>query len=179
MLRNVPVPRYEPTATHIGAFRKFVGYSYAAHRIALGLGYVKEWMVEHGELREVHKRGGEVGCLVMRELRRIKEESKIPVVVMALHSPDDLDDSVYPESFRKQQQAAACANAEGLAVIDTLPLYRAMLSAPGASRQQILSTYWLYPRDPHPSPAGYRYIAELALPHVTKVLEGRRQDVSK
>jgi hypothetical protein len=177
VLRNVPVPRYEPTAKHIGAFRKVAGYSYAVHRIALGLGYAKEWMVEHGELREVHKRGREVGCLIMSELRRIQDDRKVPVVVMALHSPDDLDGSVYPESFRKQQKTVACAAAEGLAVIDTLPLYKAMLAGPGASRQQILSTYWLYPRDPHPSPTGYRYIAELALPYVTKTLETERAKI--
>jgi hypothetical protein len=171
VLKNTPVPLYEPSAKHIGWFRKVFGYSYLIHRIAMRFGFAERWLVEIGELREEHTMGGTVGCLIMQELRRIQDDKNIGVVILPVYGSSDMDMRTYPDSIRKHNKTIGCARRLGLPVADTFPVLKAKFGKNNEDREEALRTYWRYPEDPHFSAKGYRLSAELVAPYVRKLLD--------
>jgi hypothetical protein len=119
----------------------------------MGADHADRWIENHGELREEHRDGARVGCEIVKALRGM-------VVVLALYSPDDIEGG-FPESNAKLAQVLACAKAIGHDVIDTRPPIVARLGPTRDSRETVYRDLWLYPADPHLSPSGAKFVADL------------------
>lgn len=165
VLQNSPPPRYDPSWRHIGLFRTVFGHSYALLRIATGLGVQDRWMAGL-EVRREHRRGAEIGCLIMRKVKDLQVRHGVRrLIVFPQYGSADIwnvsGEAV--ENGAKMRKILECARAEGLIVADPLPIFEPMGTTP-TQQEQTLRAYWRYPNDPHMNAAGDRKMAEFLAP---------------
>jgi hypothetical protein len=162
VLKNSPPPRYEPSRRHVGFWRAYAGHSYAVYRIALMLGLNERWQAGDLEVRREHRRGAEVGCVIMRKLKELKSRHGVrEVIVFPEYAPGDLWDASGDalDNVTKSQRILRCAAEQGLAVADPAVEFNRLARTP-AERERVLQRYWRHPFDSHMAAAGDRLQAE-------------------
>ena len=159
VMKNTPPPLYEPSLKHVGVVRKIFGYSYAFHRVMLALGLQDWWLLGQYELRQEHENGAEIGCIIMRKLREMRDEKGFRLLIFLQYGSSDLDELSNHSTHKKFRKVVQCAYDQGLEVADSMDVFRPHLQD-SKSRQRILDKFWRGNGDPHMSEAGDRKMAE-------------------
>lgn len=173
VLKNVPVPRYEPSYEQVGLFRLLLGYSFFVDRLAVSLGLADKWYMGSGELRVEHQQGAEVGCIIVNKLRELEIKKNLRVILYPLYSFHDVYGKTYPESFRKHQAMARCAKKKNIKVADPLPSLFQYKADNNLSDEDFFGSFWGYPSDGHFNLNGYKFTADFVTPFVRGLSAGR------
>lgn len=142
----------------------------------MGFGLAEKWLVYQRELREEHKDGAKVGCLIMKKLRKLGLDNGIDVVIFPLYGSLEMDDRLTPESNRKHREVLTCAQTEGLTVVRTHELLARKFGPNEKNKEKALSTYWGHPEDGHLSATGTRFVAEYLAAQIRPLIQNKMRD---
>ena len=151
ILKNVPVPVFRPGPRELGWLRQIFGYSHAIDILFLKLGKAAFW--RHTFLQQRANDGADgtrIGCLIMKELKRLEKKHNVPIVIFSQYTFRDIQSK--PEA---QKKVLKCAEDHGLSILDSYkylyPLYDAAEDKKGFGE-----SFWRMPDDPHHSVKGDR-----------------------
>ena len=147
VLRNVPVPRHEPSVGAIGAVRRVFGYSYLVDGVMRRLGLDEWWYLGEWDNVREHDDGEAVAALLMERLAALGAARGIPVVVLAQYTTE-----LYEERPRQSGVVIAAARENGLPVVD---LYAATRALAEQDPERFRSLY-----HGHMTAKGNRFVAE-------------------
>jgi hypothetical protein len=140
LLHNEPVPRLASSSRDIGWLRSVFGHSYLVHYVMTRLNLL-QWWVSSSSMRikwELStEEAKEVGCLLMQRLARIRDQRAIRLALVVQYSgPEIIEQPLHWE--RDRSYILACAERQGLEVVDTLePLQSAYKNSDLASFQRL------------------------------------------
>ena len=146
-LRNVPVPPSPNPRDTLSFLQRAFGWSILVDTVLRHQGWQYEWAIDHA--RAMAPGAGErVACLMMQRLA----ELKVPTLVVAQYDFYVWENAEFAAEQRRISQAVLrCASDAGLATLD---LYDDTERAVRARGRNAVYLTW------HPSPDGYRLIAE-------------------
>ena len=154
-LRNVPVPPSPKPRDTLSFLQSAFGWSVLLDTVLRHQGWQYEWAIDHA--RAMPPGAGErVACLLMRRLA----ELKVPTLVVAQYDFYVWDNPEFAAEQRRISQAVLrCASEAGLGTLD---LYDDTERAVRARGRNAVYLTW------HPSPEGYRLIAEAIAAEFTR-----------
>gem|GEM_PF-497560 len=147
-LQNVPVPSYVPSVEHAGLFKRIFGYSYLIDRLARIFDLEAYWYVGNWEFRSTAYDGVQIGCLLMKKLRKLSDQYQTKIILYPQYAQIDVK-----EKPKRLIQVLNCAQDVGLKIVDPYDtLYMMYLKAP--IKAEYYRRYWLYPHNQHHNPNG-------------------------
>lgn len=156
-LHNVPVPPSPDPRTTLDFWQTAFGWSVLLDTVLIHQGRQYEWLVDHRRATAPGT-GERLACPLLRRLAALG----VPTLVVAQYDFYVWQNAEFAAEQRRVSQAVLkCAEAAGLASLD---LYEPTEKAVRARGLRAMYLTW------HPSPAGYRLIAEA----VAAELERRR-----
>ena len=146
-LHNVPVPRSPRPEDTLDFWHRAFGWSVLLDTVLAHQGLEYEWVVDHK--RAVPRGTGErVACALMPRLAALG----VPVLVVAQYDFYVWENEAFGAEQRRESAAVLhCAQEAGLVPLDLYDRFAAAVRADG--RDSVYRTW-------HPSPRGYRLIAE-------------------
>ncbi|MBS0538586.1 MAG: SGNH/GDSL hydrolase family protein [Proteobacteria bacterium] len=147
VLRNVPVPQSPRPEDTLDVWQWAFGWSVLLDTVLLHQGTQYEWIVDHHRATPPGT-GLKIACPLMQRLARLG----VPTLVVAQYDFYVWQNAEFgAEQRRLSQGVLKCADAAGLASLDLYDRTAAAVHAEGRTR---IYGAW------HPSPRGYRLIAE-------------------
>jgi hypothetical protein len=155
-LRNVPVPPAPRPEDTLDFWQRTFGWSVLLDTVLIHQGSEYEWVTDHQ--RALPPGAGErVACALMQRLAKLG----VPTLVVAQYDFYVWENPEFgAEQRRLSQGVLKCAAAAGLATVD---LYDRTVQAVSAEGREKIYRTW------HPSPEGYRLIAEGIAAELTRL----------
>lgn len=155
VLRNSPVPAYRATVSHAGPLRAWLGYSYLADWTFDRIGLRNWWQLSKYEnVYANHRRGAEIGCLLVKDLAALGAEYRIPIVMLGQYGRYHVTQQ-QQYVIDTMTRVFGCARAEGLVTLD---LYEDFLAIHKTNPAEFLTFF--VKEVGHLTPKGNRYVAE-------------------
>ncbi len=154
-LRNVPVPPSPDPSDTLSFLQSAFGWSILVDTVLRHQGWQYEWSVDH-ELAMPHGAGERMACPMMRRLAKLG----VPTLVVAEYDFYVWENAEFAaEQRRVSQVVLRCAEEAGLGTLD---LYDDTERAVRTRGRSAVYLAW------HPSPLGYRLIAEAIAAEFTR-----------
>lgn len=154
-LRGVPVPQPPHPRDTLGFWERTFGWSVALEVFLELKGWRYEWVVDH-ERASPRGTGEKLACPLMRRLAALQ----VPVLVVAQYDIYVWQDAEFAKEQRRLSRGVLdCAEQAGLAALD---LFDATERAVRTKGRKTVYRAW------HPSPEGYRLIADQIADELTQ-----------
>jgi hypothetical protein len=128
VLKDVPVPRIDARPLKLGLLRNIFGRFYIVDNIVSSLNLQNAWTDNRLRYHQIHpdKIGPEISCRLMEQMKKLKHEPPIRVIMIMMYGAAEVEASPAPWFA---SSVVECAKAQGIEVVDTYEPLHAILKA--------------------------------------------------